>query len=514
MKPNLIPILFFSLIVMIFLISCSKSQEGSISVEIKNAEYKEGSVLLTVQANQAAKNSRIDIVGSKGEILCSKYNDLAAGTNQLEVADCKVEKEVKVSVSPPGQPVIIEDFKLELPMPSAKIEDVRYELNNLVLTFDANLKIDNARVEVASAGNVLCTKYANLNQGKNELKFADCGNEASITVSLTPPGGALAAKDFKMDLPMVKVQNAVYDSSTLVLTLDANAETKNTRVDIIKDGNVLCTKYFDLIQGKNEKKIDDCGVEEKLTISIAPELGLLSTKEFALNPPLLKLQKGFRYDYAFVSSTGAVPKDVSIYVTEDSPEMWEGINGIKLSNSDADLIRFKINKNDLTLRVTSSLKEDEVFSQNLEFKDPLQASIRDNDGILIPFWFVLMKQQGLNLDELFIKKFTADISGSSDVGFKLKNTIVQDKFLVHEVTTTSGGEVKLYSSTAKPYLMTNIVAGNGGALIFKGLQKKDFSLSDYAGYNIGIGTATPLRQVPEIQVVQPVQEETPIQEQT
>lgn len=498
--------------VVIFIFACSKAPEGSISVEIKKAEYREGSVLLTVQANQAAKNSRIDIVGSKGEILCSQYKDLASGTNQLEISDCKAEKEVKVSVSPPGQPVIIEDFKLELPNPSAKIEDAGYELNNLVLAFDANLKIDNARVEVASEGNVLCTKYANLNQGKNELKFSDCGNEASITVSLTPPGGALVVKDFKMDLPMVKVQSAVYDLSTLVLTLDANAETKNTRVDIIKDGNVLCTKYFDLIQGKNEKKIEDCGVEEKLTISITPELGLLSTKEFALNPPLLKLQKGFRYDYTFLSSSGVVPKVVSIYITQETPEIWEGISGVKV-DTNADLIRFKINKNDLAFRVTNSLKEEEIFSQNLEFKDPFEASIMENDALLLPFWFIAMKSKGLNLDELFIKKITTDPSGSSDQGYKIKNTLIKDNFLVHEVTLIQGEELKLFSSTAKPYLITNIVAANSGGLVFKGLQKRDFSLSDFSGYNIGSGTATPLRQVPEIQV-QPVQEEKPAQEQT
>src|SRR3989338_335479 len=144
--------LYFLIFVVVFIAACSKAPEGGISVDIKNAEYKEGSVLLTIQANQAAKDSRIDIVGSKGKILCSQYKDLASGANQLEVAGCKAEKEVKISVSPPGQPVIIEDFEFELPMPSAKIESVRYELNNLVLTFDANLKIDNARIEVASAG--------------------------------------------------------------------------------------------------------------------------------------------------------------------------------------------------------------------------------------------------------------------------------------------------------------------------------------------------------------------------
>lgn len=46
---------------MLIIVSCSKAPEGSIAVEMKNAEYK----------------------------------DLAAGTNQFELADCKAEREVQ-----------------------------------------------------------------------------------------------------------------------------------------------------------------------------------------------------------------------------------------------------------------------------------------------------------------------------------------------------------------------------------------------------------------------------------
>ncbi|MEK6876015.1 MAG: hypothetical protein AABX63_01270, partial [Nanoarchaeota archaeon] len=61
-------------------------------------------------------------------------------------------------------------------------------------------------------------------------------------------------------------------------------------------------------------------------------------------------------------------------------------------------------------------------------------------------------------------------------------------------------------------LMTNIVAANGGALIFKGLQKRDFSLDDYAGYYFyGAPEKTPLRVVP---VEQPLEPSVPEVEQT
>ena len=426
MKIGKIRIFVLLTLVIILISACSKAPEGSISVEIKNAEYKEGNVFLTVQTSEATKNTRIDVVGTQGQILCSKYKDLAAGTNQFEIADCQIEKEIKVSVSPPGQPVTIDEFKIELPTPSVKIEDVRYEFTNLVLSLNANLEIKNARIEIASAGNVLCTKYTDLPQGKNQFKIINCGNEEKITVSVTPPGGALVTKDFKMELPLVKVQSAIYDLSTLVLTFDANSEMKNTRVDVIKDGNVLCTKYVDLSQGQNQKRLDDCGVEEKLTISVTPVGGLLSTKEFTLNPPILKLQKGYKYDYSFVQSAGSTPQDISIYVIEDSPEAWEAIGSVK-ERDVAYIVRYKISKSDLSIRMTNSLKENEILG-NVEYKNPKEVtSSLSNFAMTFPFWFVLLKEsENLNLDELFNKKTTIFSSGPSDpITLKVEKPVIK-----------------------------------------------------------------------------------------
>lgn len=420
---------FILIFLLIFMIACSKAPENSIAVDIKNAEYKEGNLLLTVQISEATKNARIDIVGNQGQILCSKYKDLAAGTNQFELPDCRVEKQIKVSVSPPGQPVVIEGFKLELPTPVVKIEDAGYEFTNLILSLNANLEITNARIEIASGG------------------------------------------------------------------------------------NVLCTKYIDLIQGQNQKKFDDCGVEEKLTISVTPVGGLLSTKDFSLSIPVLKLQKGYKYDYAFVQSASSSPIDISIFVIEDSSEAWEVIGGVK-ERDVAYLHRFKISKSDLTMRITNSLKENEVLG-NVEYKSLKEANSPSNAALIFPFWFVWLKESGnLNLDELFNKKTTIFSFGSSDpITMKVEKTVIRDNFMVNEIIVTAKRESdngKIYASTLKPYLLTNIEVASGGGLVFKGLQKKDFSLSDFAGYQIGGYTATlAVRQaeVKEAVVEQPVQEE-------
>ena len=509
----------------ILFISCSNAPSGTTLVDIKNAEYKEGNVLLTLKTNEAAKNARIDVVNKDGQILCSKYKDLAAGTNQFELTDWRVEKEIKISVSAPGQPVIIEDFKLKMPTPNAKIESAKYELTNLVLTFNANLDISNARIEVVSEGNVLCTKYSNLKQGTNEFKFNDCGNKGKITVSLTPPGGTLVTKDFKMELPLVNIQSVIYDLSTLVLTFDANAEMKNTRVDVIKNGNVLCTKYIDLIQGQNQKRFDDCGVEEKLTISVTPEGGLLSTKEFTLNPPILKFQEGYRYDYTFVSSAGSTPKYTSIYVTKETPEVWEGIAGVKEVQA-ASLIRFKISKNDLTLTTTNTLKENEILSSNLEYKSPWGSSINGNDGLMIPFWFPLFKEKGLNVDELLKNKVTSfSIPPSSEfLTYKLQGTLIKNNFVAYDILVTANQQgqtktfVELYALTSKPYILISATAPTqGGGLLFEGLQKKDFTLSDYAGYQIRdyVGGTVPVNQAVPVEKRaverQPAPEQVPTQ---
>lgn len=493
---------FILILLLIFMIACSKPPENSIAVDIKNAEYKEGNLLLTVQTSEATKNARIDIVGDQGQILCSKYKDLAAGTNQFELPDCRVEKQIKVSISPPGQPVVIEDFKLKLPTPVVKIEGARYEFTNLILSLNANLEITNARIEIASGGNVLCTKYTDLPQGKNQFKIMGCGNEEKIIVSVTPPGGTLVTKDFKMELPLVKVQSAIYDLSTLVLTFDANAEMKNTRVDVIKDGNVLCTKYIDLSQGQSQKRIDDCGVEEKLAISVTPVGGLLSTKDFSLSIPVLKLQKGYKYDYAFVQSASSSPIDISIFVIEDSSESWEVIGGIK-ERDVAYLHRFKISKSDLTMRITNSLKENEVLG-NVEYKSLKEVNSPSNAAVIFPFWFVWMKESGnLNLEDLFNKKTTIFSFGSSDpITLKVEKTVIRDNFLVNEIIVIAKRESdngKIYASTLKPFLLTNIEVASGGGLVFKGLQKKDFSLSDFAGYQIGGYTATPAVRQAEVQ---------------
>ena len=226
---------------------------------------------------------------------------------------------------------------------------------------------------------------------------------------------------------------------------------------------------------------------------------MLSTKDFTLNPLVLKLQKGFRYEYSFVQSASSAPQDIDIYVTEETPDAWEVIAGTK-ERDVAYLMRLKISKSDLTFKMTNSLKQNEVLG-NVEYKNPKDVTGSSNMAMIFPFWLIWVKEAGnLNLNELIEKKITVLSSGPSDPAtLKIEKTVIKYNFLVNEIIVSGKQENqngKIYASTSKPYLLTNLVDATGGGLVFKGVQKKDFSLSDFAGYRIGGYTATPVLRAP------------------
>ncbi len=402
----LIPVVI--LVTLVLIGGCSQTPPGAIA-DVKDAKYQAGSVFITVEASESSHNVRIDILGTQGQILCTKYKDLAVGTNQLEFSDCQLERDIKVSVSPPEKPVVIRDFRLDLPEPG------------------------------------------------------------------------------------VKIKNANYETGNLVITLDSNIEIKNARIEIVSEGNVLCTKYVDLKQGENQIRLPDCGVEEKITISVTPSGGTLVTKDFMLPVPLLKLQKGYRYDYNGGSS-GSL-QEISIYITEETADEWQGIAGIKRNGNTASILRFKIRKSDLNMQATYPLAANKITAQDVEYKSVKDiSSIGEAGNSLIPFWFLVWKgAYGLNLDDLFDRKIvTFSQSSSEQITFKVEDTLTDSGFLTYKIsiTGTEADTVKslgeIYASPAEPYLIVRLIIfeGGGGSLIYKKMEKDDFSLSDYSGYNI------------------------------
>lgn len=383
-------------------------------VEIKSAQYQAGNLLVVLYANESVKTVRIDILNNQGEVLCSKYKDLAQGTNQLELTECEVENDIKVSVSSSAG-LITNDFNLNLPVPSAKIVDVKYEQAGLVVTFDADLEIKNARFEAVS-----------------------------------------------------------------------------------KAGNVLCTKYIDLDKGVTQKKFTGCRIEEKLVISFTPPEGKLVTKDVTLEMPLLELRKGFRYDYSVRSSASSPAEDVSVYAIDETREEWTGIAGIKKSNKNAHLIRYKINKSTLSLQATGSLSESQLGQAGLEYKI-IKDFNSDYIYSLTPFWLLMLKENGLDVDEL-VRNKTATTSQGQAITVKIEDTTIKNNFLAYSLLLGPGGQmVQAHVATLEPYIVLHIVASGMDMLSFKSLEKREFSLNDYAGYAIASEEKT-------LQTQKPVQE--------
>jgi len=293
----------------------------------------------------------------------------------------------------------------------------------------------------------------------------------------------------------IEIKDAKYELNDLIVTLNANLAIKNVRIENINDGNILCTKYFDLEEGENQIKLTDCGFEEKITISAFNPGGTLIVKEFTLTLPLFKLKKGFRYDYSVSNSGSSTWNDVSIYITKESKDLLEGIIGIK-DNQQAYLLKFKINNNDLTMQATYPLSQEQLTLKNIEYENAKEIV---NKGIygnsLLPFFLIVFKESSdFNLTELLNKKTTTvkQASSSDTITFKIESEEIVDDFLIYKILIINNKEKEektmseLYTSTFKPYHLMKLLileAGPGG-VIFEGSEKKDFNLADYDGYTI------------------------------
>lgn len=186
-----------------------KVLEG-VEFQIQDAEYEAKKIIITLSTNVSVENVRIDVVDEEDQLLCTRYKDLIAGVTQIEMSDCKAKKKITVSVSPPSGGIVTKEFSLDIPIPKVRIDSAEYELAKLILKLDANIGINNTRMEVSDkGGTVLCTKYIDLSEGLNEIEPKECGTETEIIVSITPPEGVMTTKSFSLSLPLLEAKRGL-----------------------------------------------------------------------------------------------------------------------------------------------------------------------------------------------------------------------------------------------------------------------------------------------------------------
>ncbi|MEE9594488.1 MAG: hypothetical protein V3V92_03725, partial [Candidatus Hydrothermarchaeales archaeon] len=153
-----------------------------------------------------------------------------------------------------------------------KIVNAKLESGSLVLSLESNQTVENVRIElVDESGQVLCTKYKDLVGGVTEFELRDCEIKKMVTVSVSPPEGRMTTKDFRFELPSVRIKDARFEQENIILTLDADEATDNVRVDIIDESDTtLCSKYNDLVKGITDIELTDCEIRERITVSVSP----------------------------------------------------------------------------------------------------------------------------------------------------------------------------------------------------------------------------------------------------
>ncbi|MCK4520997.1 MAG: hypothetical protein KAU20_00355 [Nanoarchaeota archaeon] len=481
----------------IFISGCIGSSKGKVKVvegvefQIQNAEYEAGRIIVTLSTNVSVGNARIDIVDEAGQLLCTRYKDLIAGTTQIEMTDCKTKERITVSVSPPGGGIVMREFQFELP--DVRLKDARFESGNIVVTLDADDATDNIRIEIIDETNqILCTKYKDLAKGVTKVELTDCEIKERITVSVSPPKAEMITRDFTLTLPEVRIRNVKHELGKLILSLDANMDMNDVRIYIFgKKGEVFCTKSEDLAKGLSECELSGCLVQKEITVSISPPTGKTTRRSFTLKLPLLELKEGFKYVYATAHCPGCSKRDSSIYVTKETSKYWEGIAGIKIDKK-AYLMRWMIDKDDLDLSITMPLTEDALLG-DVDYIDDVKqiGDLGEAGNSILPLWMVVSKElHSIDLDEL-ITTYTTTLTTSQQesVTISTSDPALYNNYLAYilDIVVYQDGKqkdtVEFVISAAKPYLIIEMDVGEAQAS-FKRVEKKGFSLDDYTGYSI------------------------------
>ncbi len=398
-----------------------------------------------------------------------------------------------------------------------QIQSAEYEAGKIIVTLSTNVSVEDVRIDIVDEANqLLCTRYKDLIAGITQIEMTDCKAKERITISVSPPGGGIITREFTLDIPTPRVDivSAEYELGAIALKLDANMAVKNTRIEVSDEhGAVLCTEYVDLSKGVNEIRQKGCGVENKITVSVTPPEGVMTTAEFTLELPLLELKEGFKYVYEATSCAGCSKRDSSIYVTKETGGYWEGIAGIKIDESKkAYLMRWRINKDDLDLSATLPLSEDALLEDVNYIDDVKQIQSIGQSGIsMMPLWLVLWKEvYDLDMDELITTHTTTMTVDQQNVTFSTSDPALYGNYLAYtlDLGVSQDGEqtesIELVISAAKPYLIMDVnVGGSTQQTSFKRVEQKEFSLDEYAGYSIEEGTPT----MAKIDAPRPIQEE-------
>lgn len=375
-----------------------------------------------------------------------------------------------------------------------QIQEAEYEAGKIIITLNTNVSVENARIDVIDeADQLLCTGYKDLIAGITQIEMSDCKAKEKITVSVSPPGGGIITRRFTLDVPIPRVEivGAEYGlRAELALSLNANIEIKNTRIEVFDEsGSVLCTKYIDLLEGLNEIKLKGCGARDKISVSVTPPEGVMTTADFTLELPLLEAKGGLNYQYKAVSAEGSIITDV--FITTETSSEWQGVIGTKIDpDREAYIIQFKLKKADLDLLVTYPLAKEKVLSKDVEYvsTEELMESV-----MTWPFILAAFKPFGFDIDN-FIEEgsFTFTQSTGPRGTLTLEEEKIYLNWLAYHLTLTdppSGKELTFYVSVAKPYMLItlDIPEGMGPDKMLFTLEKveeRDFDLSYYNGYSI------------------------------
>jgi hypothetical protein len=292
-----------------------------------------------------------------------------------------------------------------------------------------------------------------------------------------------------------EIKDAAYENTNLVLTINTNASVDDVRIDILdEEDDILCTRYKDLTTGDTEVEITDCEIEEKVTVSVNVPSGGIVTRKFSLELPSLELKEGFKYNYEVSHSSTSDKRDVTIYVTKETSTYWEGISSIMFDESDnAFLRRWKIQKSDLDMSATATLREDDVVG-DVDYIDDLSEipNLGDAGNSILPFWMIILKDMnGLNLEELITQRSTTlDINEQHVVLERSSSPEAYGNYLAYTIDIEIYTDNKLDDSgdfiisTEEPYLMLKTNAGGGPQAEFKTVERQEFSLDDFEGYNV------------------------------
>ncbi|KXA91032.1 hypothetical protein AKJ57_02655 [candidate division MSBL1 archaeon SCGC-AAA259A05] len=290
--------------------------------------------------------------------------------------------------------------------------------------------------------------------------------------------------------PAVRVSGADYDEGAIKVTIESTLKIRETDVRIKdKNGNLLAEKEVTLEKGTNTVVVGPASAEN-VTVTVQPPVGEKAEKNFALElPPLLRFEPGKAYLYR------ADGRKVHIYLEEETEEFWKGIAFAEREGTggkEALLMKFKVNKDNLSVLSTYPLTKQEVRSDSVEYR-PLQA-LKQVSGNIKSVYFPLLLPtlRSTGYSDLNPKKLISEgsIIAGGDYGkteFSVTERRVYDGYLSYAVQIkppNQGENITFHMATARPYMTIDLDIPEEMYLSIKNVQNKSFNLEEYGDYSI------------------------------